>query len=239
LVPAGLAVVVLVILLGRALRRRADDRVRCAPPEDKRLSRKALVGFTWRDGTASCTTFGLILIMPFLTTWLAGPVQGAMVAMALAVAQVLDFVPDGMGAALTAHFANSPSGMNSRIRRMWALATSIVAVGAAGLAICSPVIGWIFGEAYRTVEFRWCLSLLALSCLLRVPYSLWISVLRATMATRTLLRFNVSAAVFTLPVVLVLTDRHGSVGAAAGLCVASAVLGAAGSWDLCRRWCKR
>ena len=120
---------------------------------DPRLSRRAMGAFVFRDGVASSTSFGLILVLPFITTWLAGPVAGATLAIAMAVAQALDFVPDGAGAALTSHMAREPAAATFHVRRIWLISTVLVGTGAVVLAIGSPWVGRLFGEGYNDAEF--------------------------------------------------------------------------------------
>ena len=71
---------------------------------------------------------------------------------------------------------------------------------------------------------------------LRVPYSIWMAVLRASLETRTILRVNTVAFVVSLPTIVYLTHYWGGLGAAVGLAVGSALLGGFAAWDLKRRW---
>lgn len=203
---------------------------------DPRLSRRAMGAFVFRDGVASSTSFGLILVLPFVTTWLAGPVAGATLAIAMAVAQALDFVPDGAGAALTSHMAREPAAATFHVRRIWLISTVLVGTGAVVLAIGSPWVGRLFGDGYDGADFRACLIVVAVGSVLRVPYSIWMSVLRASLETRTILRVNTATFVVSLPTIGYLTHYWGGVGAAVGLAIGSALLGGFGAWDLKRRW---
>ncbi|MCT1355324.1 lipopolysaccharide biosynthesis protein [Gordonia sp. p3-SID1431] len=234
IVPALLgACVVFVVLVPRILRRPEN---RTSPHRVVVVDRGQMPMFALRDGIGSATSFGLILVLPFLTTLVAGPVAGATLALALAVAQVLDFVPDGIGAALTAHLARDPAALAGQIRRIWAISQCLVVVGAGVLIAASPIVGKIFGPAYSGSEFTTSLCLLAAASVLRVPYSIWMSVLRAELDTKTILRCNTVVFVITFPVTLVLAGTWGSIGAGSGLLVSSLLLGAVGTWDLRRRW---
>lgn len=203
---------------------------------DPRFSRRAMSAFVFRDGVASSTSFGLILVLPFITTWLAGPVAGATLAIAMAVAQALDFVPDGAGAALTSHMAREPAAATFHVRRIWLISTVLVGTGAMVLAIGSPWVGRLFGDGYSGTDFRACLIMVAVGSVLRVPYSIWMAVLRASLQTRTILRVNTVAFVVSLPTIVCLTHYLGGFGAAVGLAVGSALLGGFAAWDLKRRW---
>ena len=234
IVPALLgACVVFVVLVPRILRRPEN---RTSPHRVVVVDRAQMPMFALRDGIGSATSFGLILVLPFLTTLVAGPVAGATLALALAVAQVLDFVPDGIGAALTAHLARDPAALAGQIRRIWAISQCLVVVGAGVLIAASPIVGKIFGSAYSGPEFTTSLCLLAGASVLRVPYSIWMSVLRAELDTKSILRCNTVVFVITFPVTLVLAGTWGSIGAGSGLLVSSLLLGAVGTWDLRRRW---
>ncbi|MEY1677493.1 lipopolysaccharide biosynthesis protein [Gordonia sp. ABKF26] len=234
-VPAAVsaAVVFLVVVPGILRRCTVREKPRAA---DNRLDRRSLGVFAVRDGVASTTSFGLILVLPFLSTWVAGPIPGATVALALAVAQVLDFVPDGVGSALTAHMARDPGALVGHLRRIWSVSQLLVFGGAIALGLASPVVGKIFGSAYSTREFITCLCLLSLGAVLRVPYSIWMSVLRAAMDTKTILRWNVTVFAISFPLTLFLIHEWGSIGACMGLVVSSLQLSGVAVWDLSRRF---
>jgi O-antigen/teichoic acid export membrane protein len=236
MIPAAVAALfAFVILTPRLVKKHrilTDDQ----PAADARLTRGAMAAFAFRDGVASSTSFGLILVLPFMTTWLAGPVPGATVAIALAVTQALDFVPDGMGAALTAHMARDPATITGKIRHVLLTSQCTVILGALALAAGSPLVGRLFGGHYSGAEFRTCLIVFAVGSVLRVPYSIWMSVLRASLDTSTILRLNAVAFAISLPVIVSLTIVGGSVGAATGLAVGSLILGGIGAWDLSRRF---
>ena len=119
-----------------------------------------MAAFAFRDGVASSTSFGLILVLPFMTTWLACPVPGATLAIALAVAQALDFVPDGMGAALTAHMRR-PRDDHWQNSSVLLTSECTVILGALALAVGSPLVGRLFGGQYSGAEFRTRLIVLA------------------------------------------------------------------------------
>ena len=234
LIPAALGACAVFGLLGPWILRRSGgrtDRGRVAAVDRSRLR-----AFALRDGIASTTSFGLILVLPFITTLVAGPVAGATLALALSVAQVLDFVPDGIGAALTAHLARDAAALISQVRRIWVISQCLVVVGAATLVAASPLIGKVFGSAYSSSGFSITLGLLVAASVLRVPYSIWMSVLRSAMDTRTILRSNTLVFAVTFPVTLALTGAWGSIGAGLGLLISSLLLSAVGTQDLRRRW---
>ncbi|MFW0786028.1 hypothetical protein AAFP35_16060 [Gordonia sp. CPCC 206044] len=193
---------------------------------------RQLVGFALRDGSASLISMGPLLGAPFLTTWLAGPVQGAILALMLPISQGLDYVTIGTATALTKHLptAANPARM---VARIWAI-TQAAVLGVAVLVLFafSPVLFRFFGHDYDHTVLWTTLALLCVGSIARVPFVTWAAMLRATLATRTLLVTNLSMSALSVPVLVICTDRWGAQGAAAGLAVGSALLGVVGALQL-------
>ncbi|MDY6811955.1 MAG: oligosaccharide flippase family protein, partial [Actinomycetota bacterium] len=76
-VVATLSASVLTCVVAVVLVRRAIDREVPAGEFVRDHSRRQLIGFAVRDGTAGLISMGPLLGAPFLVTWLAGPVDGA------------------------------------------------------------------------------------------------------------------------------------------------------------------
>ncbi len=206
------------------------------PPTEltREHNRAALLAFSLRDGTASLVSMGSLLAAPFLTTWLAGPVQGAMLALMLPIAQGLDFVSTGAAMALTKHLPTTPEPTRT-IRRVWWLSQAAVIVVALGLSlVLAPLLFGLFGDGYDHETLWVTLAVLCLGSVLRVTFVIWAAVLRASLATRTLLVTNVAASAVTVPVLVGCILAWGAVGAAAGACFGSLVLGIAGLIGLVR-----
>uniref|UniRef100_UPI003D947386 lipopolysaccharide biosynthesis protein n=1 Tax=Gordonia sp. B7-2 TaxID=3420932 RepID=UPI003D947386 len=206
------------------------------PSEDSLRAHKrgALLSFSLRDGTASLVSMGALLAAPFLTTWLAGPVQGAMLALMLPVAQGLDFVSTGAAMALTKHLPTSdrPDGV---IRRVWWISeAAVIGLAVVLVLIAAPLLFGLFGDGYDHETLWLTLAVLCLGSMLRVSFVIWAAVLRASLATRTLLVTNVAASVLTVPVLVLSIIAWGAVGAAVGACFGSLVLGLAGVIGLTR-----
>ncbi|MDL9936074.1 hypothetical protein QSJ18_04920 [Gordonia sp. ABSL1-1] len=229
LVSAVVAVVV-VVAMCRGLLDRHPPAAAAARPHQRR----ALLGFALRDGTASLVSMGTLLAAPFLTTWLAGPVQGAILALMLPIAAGLDFVSTGAAMALTKHLATA-ADQSHAIRRVWLLSQAAVAL--LGVILCvaiAPVLFGFFGHGYDHSTLWITLAVLCLGSTARVSFVVWAAVLRARLATRTLLTTNATACLVTVPVLVVCTAWWGSIGAAAGAGCGSAVLGATGAVGLSR-----
>ncbi|MCV7431883.1 lipopolysaccharide biosynthesis protein [Mycolicibacterium bacteremicum] len=197
-------------------------------------TRRDMSLFVIRDGVASAMSLGVVLALPFITTAIAGPVEGAVLALALSVAQVLDLVSAGVGTALTRGLAARPEGMWARVRRAWALTSgAVVATGIAVLA-CAPLIMAVLGPNYRDHPIVLVLAVLLLGSAVRVSFVVWASALRAQGRTGILLRVNGFAVAIALPLIVFCTSQWGAVGAAAGLTAGSAILGTIGAVALVR-----
>ncbi|MET9202543.1 oligosaccharide flippase family protein [Gordonia sp. NPDC003585] len=195
--------------------------------------RSALLVFSLRDGTASLVSMGVLLAAPFLTTWLAGPVQGAILALMLPIAQSLDFVSIGAAMALTKHLATAREPRQVIVRVWWVSQAAVIAV-ALGLIVTAPVLFELFGDGYDHQTLWLTLAVLCLASILRVSFVVWAAVLRASLATRALLVTNFATSVITVPFLVISIIAWGAVGAAVGACVGSLVAGLAGLIGLTR-----
>ncbi|MGV9713270.1 hypothetical protein ACWDTI_21695 [Gordonia sp. NPDC003424] len=222
-----LTVGVAVLMIRRSLDREVPDE-RFVREHNGR----ALVSFALRDGSASLISMGPLLGAPFLTTWLAGPVEGAMLALMLPISQGLDFVSIGTATALTKHLPTAADSARI-VTRIWCVTqAAVVMIGTIVLFILSPLLFRFFGESYDHRALWVTLALLCLGSISRVAFVTWAAVLRATLATHTLLVTNLTMSVVVLPVLVVFTMQWGAEGAAGGLAVGSALLGAVGARQL-------
>lgn len=232
LIAAGAAgAVVIGLIIPRLVAGRAvGDIGDCGPGP----TRRDLSLFSARDGIASAMSLGVILSLPFITTAIAGPVQGAVLALALSVAQALDLVSAGVGTALTAGLAAHPERMWVRARRAWVLTLSAVIAAGVAVLLLSPIIMAVLGPSYRQHPVVLVLGILMLGSTVRVSFVVWAAVLRARGMTATLLRVNGFAVTMAMPLILVSTSQWGAVGAAAGLSAGSLILGCIGAVALVR-----
>lgn len=232
LVTAGVAaVLVITVIVPRLIARGANVRADDARPAP---TRRDLSIFTMRDGVASAMSFGVILSLPFITTAVAGPVEGAVLALALTIAQALDLVAAGVGTALTTGLAASPEGMWARARRAWGITfAAVIATGIVILAI-SPMIMAMLGPSYREQPVVLVVVILMLGAALRVSFVVWSAVLRALSQTATLLKVNGFTVPLVLSLILLSTSHWGAVGSAIGLSAGSVILGSIGAIALIR-----
>ncbi|MGL4304557.1 MAG: lipopolysaccharide biosynthesis protein [Mycobacteriaceae bacterium] len=233
LVPAVIAVgVVLFILVPKAIRVYQKNLELTDSQKYDGPTRSNLIRFGIRDGSASALSMGLLQLLPFITNWLAGPVEGATLALALAVSQLVDFVSSGVGAALTTELSRVQGVAHRLILRSWALTFSLVLVSAIGLVGISPILFLGFGHQYDRGRLVIILAILVLGSVARVSFVMWASIMRSQQRTSVLLCTNVVAASVAVPTILYLTQRWQAVGAAAGLTAGGIILGGIGAYAM-------
>lgn len=221
------------IILWRIVPRLVVTTPSC-PPLVIAPQRRDVLTFAARDGLAASMSLGVLLAMPFITTAVAGPVQGAVLALSLSVAQLLDFVSTGVGTALTTRLASAPTLMWQRARSACLATSGVVVVAAIVVLSLSPLVILVFGPDYRHQPIGLILAILVTGSVVRVAFVIWASVLRAQRRTATLLKVNAVTLTVTMPVILLLTAMWGAVGAALGLSLGSTLLGLVGGFALLR-----
>lgn len=198
-------------------------------------TRRDLAIFSLRDGAGSAMANGVFLILPFLTTWIAGATQGAVVALTLSFSLSLELVSSGIGAALTAGLSASPERLWERGRQAWLITQAIVIVAALGLVLAGPVVVAILGSQYQNLPVISVLVILTVGSVARVAFVIWLSVMRAISRTGVILAANAFGTVLAIPLIVLCTARWGAVGAAVALSVASAATGAIGAVGILSR----
>lgn len=227
------AIVVITVPVARLARPRSTETsavARSAAPSGRDVAM-----FSLRDGLASTMTMGLSLALPFITTIVAGPVQGAVLGLAQSVAQGLDFIAAGVGTALVAKLSSTTGGLHRQALRTWVVTQLVVlAVATIGFA-AAPLAVLFFGAGYRATPIVPVIGVLLLASSVRVAFVIWASVLRSRRRTGTLLVVSAAALLTALPAIIFGARHWGAVGAAAGLCVGSSLLGAVGATALIRQ----
>ncbi|WP_020100624.1 hypothetical protein [Mycobacterium sp. 360MFTsu5.1] len=192
-------------------------------------TRKDLAVFSIRDGAGSAMANGVFLILPFLTTWIAGATQGAVVALTLSFSLSLELVSGGVGTALTAGLSASPERLWERGRRAWLITQAIAIVTALGLIVAGPAVVAILGSQYQHLPVVSVLIILAVGSVARVPFVIWSSVVRAMGRTGSILITNAFGTALAIPLIMWCTTQWGAVGAAVGLTIASTATGFIGA----------
>ena len=197
-------------------------------------TRRDVTSFAMRDGVASAMSHGVFLSLPFITTAVAGPVEGAVFALALTIAQILDLISAGVGTALTTGLSARPSLVYGRACRAWLVTSGVVVLAGVALLVLSPVIMMILGPSYADKPVIAVMAILLGGSALRVSFVVWASVLRAQRRTLALLKVNASVLVFSMPLTILLIAHYGAMGAAFGLTNASILLSIVGGFGLAR-----
>jgi O-antigen/teichoic acid export membrane protein len=204
----------------------AGRRSALVPPASTREPDRgvqAMREFAVRDSVANALSLGVLLLLPFLVTAMAGPAEGAVFGICLAIAQGLDLVSAGTGVSLTVHAADRPSEALRMTVAIWRRVALLVAVGAVALSMLARFALPLLGDAYVERGGVTVIIVLAVTSVIRTVFILWTSLQRALQRTAVLLRVNIGFACTVLPLVVLLAHRWGAVGAAVGLAVAQCV----------------
>jgi len=223
---AAVSAVALGIVIPRLLAANASDSPSGAPVGP---TRRDLAIFSVRDGAGSAMANGVFLILPFLTTWIAGAAQGAVVALTLSFSLALELVSGGVGTALTAGLSASPERLWERGRRAWHITQTIAMLIALGLIVAGPAVVAILGSQYQHLPVVSVLVILTAGSVARVPFVIWSAVVRAMGRTGSILIANAFGTALAVPLIIWCTTQWGAVGAAVGLSVASTATGVIGA----------
>ncbi|MCU1677096.1 MAG: hypothetical protein JWM93_1854 [Frankiales bacterium] len=197
---------------------------RCASGAATTFTRGTLRAFALRDGVASALSLGLLMMLPFVVTQAAGPAEGAVFAICLALAQGLDLITAGVGVSLTVHAAEGAKAATALALSVWRRVVVLVAVSAGVLLASAHVLLGFFGETYVTRGGVAVIAVLAGTSIIRTAFIMWASLMRAQRRTGLVLVFNASVAALMLPLVVTLARSHGAVGAAIGVAAAQVLL---------------
>lgn len=222
--PSAVAVGVVSGALVPRIARRRSALVSSASPHRPDVGAQAMRDFAVRDGGASALSLGVLLLLPFLVTAVAGPVEGAVFGICLALAQGLDLVSAGTGVSLTVHAADRPAEAVRMAVAIWRRVAVLVAVGAVALSLLAPFALPLLGDAYVERGGVTIIIVLAVTSVIRTVFILWASLQRALQRTGLLLRVNTAVACTVVPLVVLLADRWGAVGGALGLAVGQCAL---------------
>ncbi|OJF12237.1 lipopolysaccharide biosynthesis protein [Couchioplanes caeruleus] len=214
LLPALIGVLVMTPRVFR-LAAAADET---APAPELAAEAKALA---WRLMTAGAMTIGATTLLPFVVTAVAGPAEGAIFALCLAIVQGLDFVPAALGVSLVVHHAGLDDAPFPRVARVVLARTALlVTAGAVVLSLTAPFALPLLGETYAGLDGVTTLAILAGAAIPRTLFIIWAALQRARRNVRPLLRVNAMTVIVLYVSVGLLANRFGGVGAAAGLLIA-------------------
>ncbi len=230
ILPAAVAAVLTVTwLVPRLLRKPvaavATDVVE-GPTEAGWLA--ALRAFALRDTAAIGVLLGVGLLTPFLVTVLAGPAQGALYALAYQISIALDLVTNGVSTALAKNSSGARRTGVDLSGRLLGRVLVVVALAAAAITAVTPFAFGLLGRGYDPKQATLVIGLLSLGCVVRSPYGIWSSLMRAHQRITPVLLGNASTAVVLVGLVIVGVPVAGAAGAASAMLVSGLWMGTFG-----------
>jgi O-antigen/teichoic acid export membrane protein len=222
LIPAAIAVVILVPVIQRLSRSGATTERRRTPRA--LAARKSLTRLAVRTTCSVALTLGAVTFLPFVVTSVAGPAQGALFTLALSSVSVLDFVTAGVGVSLVVHSSSNRQHEALLVRAALTRTLPIVGVAALCLIALSAEILKLLNPSYLHLHGAEVITILALTSVLRAVYLIWASLQQARGVMGPVLRLNTVAAVGVYLAVIVSGHRFGALGAAVALAVAQLLL---------------
>ncbi|MFT4110163.1 hypothetical protein [Propionicimonas sp.] len=227
--PAAAAVLVSVlVLLPRFL---AADEPAEPAIADVRVLVRAFGVFAVRDSLAIGLLLGAGLLTPFLVTALAGPVQGALYALAYQFSVALDQITVGFATSLAKHASTDRAGSVAMAFRLWRQVFVVVLAGGVLVTVATPVMFGLLGRGYDPVLGAAVVGLLAAGSVVRSVYSVWSSLLRAERRVVPVLVSNAACAVLLVALLVALVPVLGAAGGALAVLASagcSALIGTTG-----------
>jgi O-antigen/teichoic acid export membrane protein len=233
LVPAAIAVVVLVPILERMSR--TDAAPGDTRPGPARQARRSLSVLAVRTTSSVALTLGALTFLPFVVTAVAGPEQGAVFALSLSIVSVLDFITAGVSTSLLVHSSANREQERALVRAALTRAVPLVGAAALCLAVSAHEVLRLLNPGYLALHGVRVIVILAATSLLRTGYLIWASRQQARQQLRAVLQLNLVAAVGAYLIVGLSCARWGATGAALALAAAQLVLTGGALWQLLHR----
>lgn len=177
-----------------------------------------------RTTTSIAMSLGVLTATPFLVTAAAGPTEGAVFSLGLAIVQSLDFVGAALGVSLVVHAAGAGADGAHMARMVFARSAAIVGTAAIALVALTPFVLRLLNPRYLHLHGVAVIALLAFGSVSRCGYVIWAALQRARRRMRALMAFNAVAAALVLAAIVPVADRWGAVGAAALVAAANLLL---------------
>ena len=219
LLPCVLAVAVLFPQVRRLSLGPADPArvvIVDAPFQLERLAKRTTISIA--------LSLGALTLTPFIVAAAAGPTEGAVFSIGLAITQSLDFVGAALGVSLVTHTAGASDGQAAMAFRVFKRTVAIVGMGAVGLVLVAPRILPLLNDSYSDLHGAQVITILVIGSVARTGYVIWASLQRARRRMRELIVLNATAAGFVLVTLAPVAARWGAVGAAGTILVAQLIL---------------
>jgi len=223
-IPGAAAVIAL-----RAAIARAVDSDKDLPSTTAMSATEALAEFNRlviRTLTTMALSLGMFTVTPFMVTIFAGPSQGALFALSLSIAQMLDFVAAALGVSLVVHGASTPTLAGKMARAVLIKAAIVTTSGAVLIAALAPTVLRLLNPQYGTMGASWVIAVLCIGSVIRIGYAVWSSIQLVRRNMMTVLALNLVSGVLLLAVMPGLSAAHGALGSAFAMLLAQSVLSA-------------
>lgn len=229
----GVAVVVMRLVIGRIVEKRTAGSERGLWTADEAVAEVARM--CKQAVPTQAMGIGVILLMPFLVTAYAGPVQGAVFSLSMSIAQTLEFVGSAMGTSLVVHASKNPREGSKMALVLFVRVSVLVAVGGIVLSLVAPVIFGILDPEYLELNAELVVILLAVGSFMRTMFVVWSALQRARREIGPLVVINGLFAVVVMVILPFACHWWGAVGAALTVGVAQTAASIAAVFGVARR----
>ena len=180
--------------------------------------------FAKRTLASAALTLGVLALTPFLVTAFAGPSEGALFALSLAIVQTLDFVGSAMGVSLVVHASSNPRDALTMARSILVKAGAICACGALAVVVAAPIVIGTLDSRYDERTVLIVVAALSAGSVIRTVYMVWAALQRARRRMSALLTLNGLCGIVLLTSIPLLCSSFGAIGGALALLGAQVVL---------------
>jgi len=176
---------------------------------------------------------GIPFLSPFLATLYSGPADGALFAICMTLALLIDFITTAMSASLVVHAASSPEDGGRMARGVFVRAVSIAIVASVGLAVVVPWVLPLLNSSYANMGILPFIVVLCSASVIRVFYEVWAELHRSRREMFAPLTVNIVSAVVFFGSMPILATRYGALGCAFAVVILRSVNSVgAGLWIL-------
>lgn len=186
--------------------------------------------FVGQTVLSSALTMGALMITPFLVTVYSNSKEGALFALALSVAQALDFIGGAMAMSLVVHASSDPDQAGAMARRIMIRAVLLSSAGACLLIAAAPIALKFLNPEYEALGATSVIAALAIGSITRCIYMVWSGLQKARRNMKAPLIINFGSGIVLMSAMPVVVPTHGAFGGAmvlilvqlfltAGICV--------------------
>ncbi|MCW2528697.1 MAG: putative rane protein, partial [Pseudonocardiales bacterium] len=222
LIPSIIAVAVLFPQVRRLSRTLPDDEHTTVVVQ----AHHELPRLVTRTTTSVALSLGTLTVTPFMVTAAAGPTEGAVYSLCLAIVQSLDFVGAALGVSLVVHASAKADEAGQMAMAVFKRTAIVVGGGAIALVVVAPYVLRILNASYIDLHGPAVVAILAVGSFARCIYVIWAALQRSRRRMRSVLILNSVAAVFVFASMTFFAQHWGAVGAAIVIAAAQIILSA-------------